>query len=176
MSAHLKPLTLEEFLAWEAGQEERFEFDGVQPLAMTGAPYEHAALIFRLTMALGTRLRAGCLPLSHDMKVVTDNRVPYPDLVVICGPVAANADCVSPSLAFEVLSPSTSLTDMRVKPAEYARNPSILAYVTLEQGTPRAVIHRREAGWQEEIFEGRGAILDLPEVQGGLPMGDLYPA
>ncbi len=28
MGAALRPITLEEFLAWEAGQEERYEFDG----------------------------------------------------------------------------------------------------------------------------------------------------
>jgi Uma2 family endonuclease len=176
MSGYLKPLTLEEFLAWEAAQEERFEFDGMQPHAMTGASFQHATLIFRLTMVLGSRLRSGCLPLSHDMKVVTEGRVRYPDLVVVCGPVAANADRVSPSLVFEVLSPSTSLTDMRVKPAEYAWRPSVLAYVTLEQDSPRIVIHRREAGWQEEVFEGLDAAPDLPEVEGGLPLRDLYQA
>lgn len=42
MSAHLKPLTLAEFLAWGAEQEERYEFDGIQPIAMTGASFAHA--------------------------------------------------------------------------------------------------------------------------------------
>ncbi|MGK7870501.1 Uma2 family endonuclease [Falsiroseomonas sp. E2-1-a20] len=176
MSAHLKPLTLEEFLAWEAAQEERFEFDGTQPVAMTGASLEHARLVTRVILALSSRLRPGCEVLAHDMKVVTEGRVRYPDLVVVCGPVAANADRVSPSLVIEVLSPSTSLTDMRVKPAEYARHPSVLAYVTLEQDSPRIVICRREAGWQEEVFEGLDAAPDLPEVEGGLPLRDLYQA
>ena len=36
MSASLKPLTLEEFLDWERSQQERYEFDGIQPVAMTG--------------------------------------------------------------------------------------------------------------------------------------------
>jgi hypothetical protein len=31
-----KTWTLAEFLAWEERQELRFEFDGVQPVAMTG--------------------------------------------------------------------------------------------------------------------------------------------
>ena len=40
MSAHLSSLawTLEEFLDWERGQELRYEFDGVQPVAMRGGP------------------------------------------------------------------------------------------------------------------------------------------
>ena len=36
MSASLKPLTVDEFLAWERAQPNRFEFDGIQPVAMTG--------------------------------------------------------------------------------------------------------------------------------------------
>ena len=36
MSASLKPLTLDEFLDWERSQELRYEFDGIQPIAMTG--------------------------------------------------------------------------------------------------------------------------------------------
>jgi hypothetical protein len=36
MSASLKPLTLDEFLDWERAQPERYEFDGIQPVAMTG--------------------------------------------------------------------------------------------------------------------------------------------
>lgn len=31
-----KPMTREQFLAWEDRQELRYEFDGFQPLAMTG--------------------------------------------------------------------------------------------------------------------------------------------
>ena len=33
MSAALKPMTMDEFLAWEECQEERFEFDGFRPVA-----------------------------------------------------------------------------------------------------------------------------------------------
>ena len=36
MSASLRPLTLGEFLAWESEQDGRYEFDGIQPVAMTG--------------------------------------------------------------------------------------------------------------------------------------------
>jgi hypothetical protein len=31
-----RPMTLPEFLGWEERQELRFEFDGVQPVGMTG--------------------------------------------------------------------------------------------------------------------------------------------
>jgi hypothetical protein len=82
MSASLEPLSPAEFLAWEAEQEERYEFDGIQPIAMT--------------------------------------------------------------------------------------------YAILEQATPRAIVRRRQAAWGEELVEGPGAVLDLPEVGVELPLHEVY--
>ena len=45
MSASLKPLTLDEFLDWERSQELRYEFDGIQPVAMTGGSRPHARVV-----------------------------------------------------------------------------------------------------------------------------------
>jgi Uma2 family endonuclease len=174
MGASLKPLTLEEFLAWEAEQEERYEFDGIQPVAMTGASFAHARLVTGLILALGGRLRGGCLPLANDLKVVSGRRVRYPDLTIVRGPVADSADRVAPTVAFEVLSPSTVLTDQRVKPLEYAQVPSIQAYVLLAQDTPLVTVRRRSADWGEETLEGPRAILALPEVGVEQPLADLY--
>jgi hypothetical protein len=36
-----RPMTQEEFLAWAEAQEERYEFDGFQPVAMTGGTNNH---------------------------------------------------------------------------------------------------------------------------------------
>jgi Uma2 family endonuclease len=176
MSASLKPLTLEEFLAWEAEQEERYEFDGTQPIAMTGASFAHVRLVTRLILTLGRRLRRGCLPLANDLKVVSERRVRYPDLTIVCGPVADSADRVAPTVVFEVLSPSTALTDQRVKPLDYAAVPSIQAYVLLEQQEPRVTVRRRTREWAEEVVDGFRATLALPEVGVELPLSELYEA
>jgi hypothetical protein len=44
-----KPMTLEQFLAWEERQELRYEFDGFGPVAMAGGTRlrEHSFLIAR---------------------------------------------------------------------------------------------------------------------------------
>ena len=39
-----RPMTLEQFLAWEDRQELRYEFDGFQPIGMTGGIYAHARI------------------------------------------------------------------------------------------------------------------------------------
>ena len=36
--------TIEQFLAWEEAQGLRYEFDGVQPIAMTGGTAAHSAI------------------------------------------------------------------------------------------------------------------------------------
>ena len=37
-------MTREQFLAWEERQEQRYEFDGFQPVAMTGGTAAHAVI------------------------------------------------------------------------------------------------------------------------------------
>ena len=39
-----KPMSLDAFLDWEERQELRYEFDGFQPVAMTGGTFEHSAI------------------------------------------------------------------------------------------------------------------------------------
>jgi len=62
MSAALKdrpPRTLEDFLVWERRQPLRFEWDGVQPVAMTGGTYAHSEIATRLAERLRSVLGEG---------------------------------------------------------------------------------------------------------------------
>lgn len=52
-----RPMSLDEFLAWERGQELRYEFDGIRPAAMTGGTVEHSVIAANLVRALEDRLR-----------------------------------------------------------------------------------------------------------------------
>jgi hypothetical protein len=52
-----KPITLADFLLWEQRQPLRYEFDGVDPVAMTGGTRAHADIQANLATALRTRLR-----------------------------------------------------------------------------------------------------------------------
>ncbi len=51
-----KPMTVEEFLEWERRQERRYEFDGLQAVAMTGGTANHAVIADNLTDAPRGRL------------------------------------------------------------------------------------------------------------------------
>ena len=62
---------------------------------------------------------------------------------VACGEFDPAADHVDPVVVFEVLSPTTEMTDRRVKSAEYASMRTVMAYVLLAQDRPAATVLRR---------------------------------
>jgi Uma2 family endonuclease len=76
LRAH-KPMTLAEFLPWEERQELRYEFDGLEPVAMTGGTAGHAIVQRNLAIALGGRLRGQpCQFYGSDLKIKVAG--PYP--------------------------------------------------------------------------------------------------
>ena len=47
-------MSVDEFLAWEARQELKHEFDGVGPVAMAGGTRNHARLQVNITTSMAT--------------------------------------------------------------------------------------------------------------------------
>lgn len=176
MSASLKPLTVDEFLAWERMQPLRFEFDGIQPVAMTGGSRQHSLIQTRVVVALANRVRPPCETHGSELKVVTATRVRYPDATVLCGKTnEPDTDIVEPTAVFEVLSPSTALTDRRVKPHDYASVPSIRVYAMFDADQADVTVMRRSQGWEPERHTGSGATVLLPEIGIELPLASIYP-
>jgi Uma2 family endonuclease len=109
--------------------------------------------------------------------VLTTGRVRYPDASVVCSRSEdGDDDTVTPRAVFEVVSPSTALTDRRVKAIEYAAVSTIMVYVLLEQDRPEVTIRRRSTGWEAESLIGTDATLDLPEIGVTIPPAFVYDA
>ena len=180
MSAVLHhPMTLTQFLAWEECQELRHEFDGFQPLAMTGGTAAHDRITFNLRKVLDARLAGNpCQPWGPNMKIIADGRARYPDAVIVRAPVDPEATVLdAPVIVFEVLSNGTAGTDLIDKNREYRATPSIQRYVILHQTRAAAIVFvRRGEDWLSEIVTGDGAVLSLPEIGIALPLADLYEA
>jgi Uma2 family endonuclease len=154
----------------------RYEFDGSQPVAMTGGTAEHADIQRNLLIALGTRLRgSGCRPYGSDLKIEVAGRIRYPDAFVVCSPIVRGTTSIkNPVVVFEVLSPSTSSTDHIVKNQEYRDTPSIQRYVMLEQDRQAATIFQRQGDdWVGHIVSG-DVDLPMPEIGITLPLSELY--
>jgi Uma2 family endonuclease len=176
MSAVLQgppPRTVEAFLAWERQQSLRFEWDGVQPVAMTGGTYAHGEIATRLGERLREALRGGpCRVIRGDMQVRVGDRVRYPDLVVTCAPVAPRDLVVpEPVVVVEVLSETSAAVDRGVKREEYASIPSLARCVMLAQDEALALVCERGRGF-EETQERQ--VLELPEIGARIPLAPLY--
>jgi len=177
----LKPWTQEQFFAWDAHQEGRWEFDGFRPVAMTGGTINHAIIIQNLNSALRTRLRgSGCRPFGPDTGLATvGTAIRYPDGLVTCSDLKGlgNARTVPGAVVvFEVLSPTSGRTDRIVKVREYAAVPSVRRYVILEStGIGLQVLERgnAEQPWTA-IALTADDVLRMPEIGIEIPVGDFY--
>jgi Uma2 family endonuclease len=171
-----KPMTLAEFLDWEERQEQRWEFDGFTPVAMTGGTVEQGLIQANLITALGNRLRGGpCRVLGSHVKIAVAGSIRYPDALVVCTASPRGATVITdPVVVFEVLSPSTASVDRIVKNQEYRRTPSIQRYVMLEQDRVGAMVFGRDGDdWVGHVLAGEAAV-PLPEIGIELPLAELY--
>jgi Uma2 family endonuclease len=170
-----RSMSLEAFLDWEQRQELRWEFDGFEPVAMTGGAFAHAAIQANLLGILHDRLRGRpCRAIGSDLKIEASGSIRYPDAFVVCTPVPARSTLVTdPVVVFEILSPNTSSIDRVVKNEEYRDTPSIQRYVMLEQDRPAATVFSRAGDdWVGHIISG-DAILLMPEIGIEVPLADL---
>jgi Uma2 family endonuclease len=171
-----KPMALPEFLAWEEQQELRYEFNGVQPVAMAGGTDAHEAIGGALRALLRERLRGKpCRTRGPTMKVQVMGRIRYPDAFVYCKPVAPTADVIhEPVVIFEVVSASTSHTDRIVKLREYQATPSVQRYIILEQDSIAATVFARQGpDWTARAMT-EGDTLAAPEIGIELALADIY--
>jgi Uma2 family endonuclease len=171
-----KPMTLTEFLAWEERQELRYEFDGFQPVAMTGGTLVHDLITFNVRKSLDTRLAGQpCRPWGPNVKILTPGKARYPDALVTCTPTNPSATVVDqPVVVFEVVSEDTARTDRIEKLREYQATPSIQRYVILEQKSiGAAVFTRRGEDWIATALTEENT-LAMPEIGIEVPVSEFY--
>jgi Uma2 family endonuclease len=78
-----KLMSLEEFLAWEREEPERYEYAGGVITMRTGGSAAHVTIALNLAIALRHALRGtGYRPFGSDMKVIANRTVRYPDIRV----------------------------------------------------------------------------------------------
>ncbi len=171
-----QPWTVEDFLAFEAEEAERYEYvDGIVRM-MTGGSAAHSAIKSNATNALNAALRAGpSRAYVDDLKVVSATAVMYPDVVVICRPLAPDDDRMSdPTVVVEVLSPTTERHDRIAKWRQYQTIATLQHFVLVAQSERRVEVHSRtERGWEfvaieppedTVVLKAVGAILSLEAI------------
>lgn len=173
------PMTRDEFLEWAQAQEGRYEFDGFQPVAMTGGTRNHSQICQNIYFALRSRLGGtGCRVLGPDAGLATTgDAVRYPDALVTCTKSPGSALLIpGVVVVFEVLSPNSERTDRIDKPREYRAVPSIRRYAILEHRSIGLTVFSRNTGtadWTATTLT-MGETLDVPELGISVPVGEFY--
>jgi len=181
MSAVLnqQAMTQAEFFDWAQRQDVRYEFDGFQPVAMTGGSIDHNQITGNIQFALRKRLSGtGCRPLGPDAGLQTIGKaVRYPDGLITCTKTPGEAYLVpGVRVVFEVASANSGYRDRILKLREYGAVASILRYVILEQSTIGLTVHARADGsapWTTSTVT-RGEVLAIPEAGIEVPVDEFY--
>jgi Uma2 family endonuclease len=173
-----RPMSLDEFLAFERRAAQKHEFVDGQVYAMAGASFAHNVIVGNVVGVLRNALKSGpCYTLPSDMKVQTASKVYYPDASVVCGPPnfydAGEDVLLNPSIIVEVLSDSTERTDRGEKLAAYTSTPSVTDYLLIASKRVRVEHFARSRNWQLVVL-GAGDRIALADPAIELPVGELY--
>jgi Uma2 family endonuclease len=100
----------------------------------------------------------------------------YPDVLVICRPLAPDDDRVTdPTVVVEVLSPTTERHDRIAKWREYQRIEALRHFVVVEQKERRVEVYTRTgAGWELAITEPPGDAVVLDAIGATLSLEAIY--
>jgi Uma2 family endonuclease len=172
-----QPWTVEEFLEFEAEEAERYEYVDRIVRMMTGGSAAHAVIKNNATNLLNSALRAGsCRAYVDDLKVVTATAVMYPDVLVVCRPLAPDDDRISdPVVVVEVLSPTTERHDRIAKWRQYQTIPSLRHFVLVAQSERRVEVHSRtKRGWEFVAVEPPEDAVALGALSATLSLEAIY--
>ena len=172
-------MTRDQFFDWAEAQGARHEFDGFEPVTMTGGNLNPNRIAFNIHRTLHSRLKgSGCEPLGLDAGVATiGDSVRYPDAVVTCSPTQGGSRLVpNPVVVFEVISPTSGHVERIVKVREYAAVDSIRRYVIVESASIGLTVHERQAAGQKWTVTTVMAddLLPLSEIGVEIPVAEIY--
>ena len=176
-----RPLEVEEILAWDSGDDLRYELVDGWPVPVLGqsqpAPAHGAvagamiALLFNHFARSGRPCRVET-PTAVRIQAKA-RRVRGPDVVVRCGATAREAD--DPIVVIEVLSPENTVRQMEEKEDDYRSVPSIQCVVRLAQDAFFATTLRRAGDlWVKDAVSGPDAVLRIEAIAFEAPLRDIY--
>ena len=177
--AALPPMSLEDFLAWQEGQEQRYELVDGQPVAMAGARLKHDRIVTNALIRIGGKLDSSpCRPFTADVTVATGVRSGrHPDFGVDCGPFDPESMvAILPRVVLEVFSPSTRSLDQIGKLDEYKVVASIEHIILVDPDDPVVILWSRaeDRSWSHETLRGLDTVLALPAIGVEARLADLY--
>lgn len=174
-------ISVEEFLEMDFGGAKAELEDGLIYM-MAGGSEQHARIAGNIFAYLRSVLRgSGCRPYGSDLAAQTDIRtVRLPDVSVYCNNPAAPENARKkllgdPQVVFEVLSPSTSTHDQKVKLAEYCALAGTREVVLIDPAEERIHLIQRtpNGGWTADWLT-TGDDLTIPSLNLTIPRAEIF--
>lgn len=141
-------LTFEEFVKHEESSDVRSEYVDGHLYEVTGASARHTLILGNITGTLWNQSHGtGCQVFSSRMLLsVPPQLAYYPDAMVTCDPTDNHERYrTRPCLLYEVVSPSTILTDRREKLTAYQSIESLQGYLMVYRDQQRVESYTRNS-------------------------------
>jgi Uma2 family endonuclease len=174
-------MTIEAFLAWQSGQDRRYELVGGEPVAMAGAKLRHDRVTGNAFSEIRRQMRSGgspCDAFTADIGIRTPaGNIRRPDVSVLCPPFDEEATTSdSPRLIVEVLSESTERVDRLIKLDEYKAIESLDYILVVDPTRIDTGFWSRDAGrtWHSTPSRDLNAVIEMPGLGISLGLASLY--
>ena len=179
-----KTWTIEEYLAQEQREGERYEYRDGNIIQMAGGSINHNRIAQNLSKYLDNALedKPEFQVFGSDQKIYLPkfNFYVYADALVVAEtPLVAKEEAqaiTNPILVVEILSKTTEQYDRKQKFLEYRSLPSFKEYVLVRQDKPEVLTFYKVKSnlWQEEEFVGLEGVVPLKSLGIELRTGDIY--
>jgi Uma2 family endonuclease len=175
--AALRRITVDEFLAWDSGDDMRYELvDGV--IVSVGIqPVCHGIIMTNAGMLIHERIK----PRGHAVMAAgicpswRNDAFYSADVVITYSPIRVSDFAIpEPVLIIEVTTPSTMAHDKAVKLADYRHIPSVQAIIFIAAEEKRVELWRRGPDLWTVIELESGGILPLDVIGFDIPVEALY--
>ncbi len=170
-----RPITVDEFLAFEGEADRHYQLVRGVITAMAPAQLAHGRMVARLARLIGNQLRAPCEPITEAgvKPAHRDDSWWQADLVVTCSPTTpGQVYLTDPVLVIEVLSPSTESVDRTLKLRDYFAMPSVQDVLLIE--TETAKIEQWQRAGDRWLIWGPGDTLEIASLGIRLDLDALY--
>jgi Uma2 family endonuclease len=170
-----KPMSIEDFLAWDDGTDRRYELVNGEIVAMAPPSDAHGTVTANLILAVGRRIKPPCRVVTEAGVQPSDRDNAYyqADVVVTCTAAKGTRPVPDPVVIIEVLSPSTAGHDRGVKVPDYQELASVQD-ILLVSSTDRRIQHWRRAGEEWVVKMVHGEPVTLGSIGVSLTIDEIY--
>lgn len=176
-------ISIEEYLAFERGSQEKHEYYKGEVFAMSGAGIRHNIIFSNLFREIGGQLKGKPYQIfGSDMRLhITENTLfTYPDISIYCywgemdNPEEDNA--TNPSVLIEILSPSAKDYDRGGKFILYRAIPTLKEYILVDTESIFIEAFRinQTGHWELEEYKSPDQLLAIPSLSITVALKEIY--